>query len=100
MKSQIQSALETMSREELRAVATHLNVPRGKEKKNTIVNLADAFTSGKARFKLVFTIKTNPPAGAQFGSRKLFIKKLRTYGDEKVLLNPPPLKTQPTLQPA
>jgi hypothetical protein len=98
MKSQIKFALETMTRAELRAVATHLNVPRGKEKKNTIVNLTDAITLGLARFKLVFTIKTNPPAGGQF-SRKLFIKKLRTYGVGKVLLRPPDIASK-TLQSA
>ncbi len=78
----------TMTRDELRQTATVLGVPRGKSKENTIANLTAAVESGKAGLKAVCTV-CHPPTATMKYSRPVFIKKLRTYKGDKVLMNAP-----------
>ena len=68
----------SMSRNELRALATSLNVPRGKSNKDTIANLEKAIADGKANVKGVFTVSFKPADGS--ASRVTYFgKTLRTY---------------------
>ncbi len=78
----------SMTRDELRAVATVLGVPRGKDRQNTVSNLTSAVEDGKAGLKAVCTV-CKPPSGVVKFSRPVFIKKLRTYKGDKVLMNAP-----------
>ena len=69
---------ESMTRDELRAVATSLNVPRGKNAKDTIANLTQAVADGKAQIKMVCTVSFKPADGS--ASRVTYFgKTLRTY---------------------
>ena len=77
--------LVSMTRDELRSVASVLNVPRGKDKADTIRNLTDAIDKGAARVSITATIKANPANGSTF-ARTIFSKKLRTYKPAKVLV--------------
>ena len=68
----------TMTHDELKAVATSLNVPVGKNVKATVSNLSKAIQEGKAHVKAVFTISFKPDDGS--APRKThFGKTLRTY---------------------
>lgn len=70
--------LNSMTRDELRAVATSLNIPRGKNAKDTIANLSKAIADGKAHVKAVCTISFKPADGS--ASRVTYFgKTLRTY---------------------
>ncbi len=70
--------LQSMTRDELRAVATSLNVKRGKNTSDTIKNLETAIAEGKAHVKAVCTISFKPADGS--ASRKTYFgKTLRTY---------------------
>jgi hypothetical protein len=88
---QTYEVLNSMTRDEVRALATHLNVPRGKDKKNTVANLSRALADGKARIKSIVTISTNPPDGSQYGGKVLFVKKFRSYKPDRVLNPVPPV---------
>jgi hypothetical protein len=96
--NQITDLLNTMSRTELRRLAIHLNIPRGRNKHDTIANLGNAFSTGTARLKIVFTIKAEPVRGMRF-SRPLFMKKIRNYDTDRVLFQVPPV-AHPPLTPA
>jgi hypothetical protein len=77
---------ETMTRDELRVVATRLNVPRGRDRTTTIDNLVDAVAEGKAQVKFVAYINEPPAPGCDKGN-PIFIKKIRTYdGDRNILV--------------
>ncbi len=80
--------LASMTREELRSVARVLGVPRGKNTKDTIANLTQAVADGKAQVKMVGYI-TTPVTPEQPFRKTLFVKKLRTYKDDKVLVSVP-----------
>lgn len=82
---QIVNSLNTMTRDELRAVATKLNVPRGKDKINTVANLSTAIAAGAARFTLEFTIREKGIADSTYANA-IFKKKLRTHKPDKVVL--------------
>ena len=90
---QTYEVLNSMTREEVRALATHLGVKRGKDKKNTVANLARAVVDGKARIKTLVTISSPPLAGCAFG-RTLFVKKFRSYKPDKVTSPVPPVLVQ------
>ena len=83
--------LASMTRDELRSVAKVLNVPRGRNGKDTLANLSNAIATGKAHIKVLGYIYAPAPADAPAGSRgaTVFIKKLRTYKADKVLFAPP-----------
>lgn len=83
--SQVLDALNTMTRDELRAVAARLNVPRGKDKVNTVSNVATAIVGGDARFTLEFTIREKGIADSTYAPA-IFKKKLRTHKPDKVTL--------------
>jgi hypothetical protein len=85
--------LNTMTRSELRRLAIHLGVRRGRNRSDTIRNLSDAITLGKARLKSVVTIETAPLPGnpASYHGKTLFCKKFRTYKADKVLIPVPPV---------
>jgi len=84
-RDQIILSLSTMTRDELRTLALRLNVPRGKDKTNTVSNLTNAISNGKAQFKVVFTIKSTPEPNHKSGD-SIYMKKLRSYGKEKVIM--------------
>lgn len=88
---QVYETLNSLTRDELRALATHLGVPRGKDKKNTVANLAAAVRDGKARVKTLVYISSPPPDGQEYGGRTLLVKKFRTYKPDKVLQPVPPV---------
>ena len=101
--SNFRPLLTSMTRDELRAVATALNVPRGKNSKDTIANLETAIDAGKAQVKAVFTISFKPedasaPRLTHFG------KTLRSYvsgpgsGDETWLVPANAVEGSPTDQ--
>lgn len=70
--------LATMTRDELRAVASEINVPRGKNTKDTIKNLEKAVADGKLHFKASCTLSFKPEDGS--APRKTYFgKTLRTY---------------------
>jgi len=70
--------LNSMTRDELRAVATSLNVPRGKNAKDTITNLMKAVAANKVQVKMDCTISFKPADGSK-GRVTYFGKTLRTY---------------------
>ena len=85
--------LDSMTRDELRALATSLKVKQGKSSKNTIINIETAIKEGKAQVKAVFTVSVKPADGS--ASRVTYLgKTLRTYvsgpgkGDETWLTTP------------
>ena len=66
----IPAALGTLTRDELRALAANLNVPRGKDKENTIANLTAAILNVKVHVKTVLYIST-PPSPRSVGKQSL-----------------------------
>jgi hypothetical protein len=95
--------LASMTRDELRAVATSLNVSRGKNAKDTAANLEKAIADGKAHVKAVCTISFKPADGS--ASRVTYFgKTLRTYvsgpgkGDETWLTPAAPVSGSPADQ--
>ncbi len=99
--SNFRPLLASMTRDELRAVASALNVPRGKNAKDTIANLEKAIAEGKAHIKAVCTISFKPEDGS--ASRKTYFgKTLRTYvsgpgkGDETWLTPAAAVSGSPT----
>ncbi len=81
--------LNSLTRDELRAIATTINVPRGRSKDNTVDSLVTAIRTGKAHVKSLVTISTPPPAGQSFGGTTLLVKKLRTYKPDRIITAPP-----------
>lgn len=77
----------SMNREELRTLARSLNVPRGRNAKDTIANLQQAVADGKAHVKTLGYVYAPPAPGSPVGSRGpcVFMKKLRTYKPNKTL---------------
>ena len=73
-------SLETMSRDELRNLATKCNVPREKEKKNTVDNLVSAMEKNEIRMTSAFTIRTGEKEGDM-----VYCKKLRTAREDSVV---------------
>lgn len=70
--------LSSMTRDELRAVATEIGVPRGKNAKDTAANLQKAVADGKLNFKASCTLSFKPEDGS--APRKTYFgKTLRTY---------------------
>ena len=93
----LHAALGTLTRDESRALATHLGVPRGKNKNDTVYHLADAITAGKAHVKTVIYISTPPKTedlaiNPYAKGRTLFVKKFRNYKTDKVLTPVPPIQ--------
>ena len=84
---QITDTLNTMSRDELRAVASKLGVKPGKDKANTVQNLTSAIEAGNARFTIEFTIREKGTAGSSYAN-SVYRKKLRTHKPDKVLFAP------------
>lgn len=79
-KTLISLTLNSMSRNELRLVAKRLNIPRGKDKNNTISNLVNAFEQKTARFTLQFTIRRNPDPTARYAIySKIYSKRYAIY---------------------
>ena len=69
---------DSMTREELAALAKSLGVSVGKSKANTIANLNKAVAAGKAQIKMVCTLSFKPADGS--ASRVTYFgKTLRTY---------------------
>lgn len=85
--SLIIDTLNSMTREELCAVATKLGVPRGKGKNNTVGNLVTAFGNGQAQFTIQFTVRSNPtnPDVNTVGNA-IYSKKLRTHKPDKIMI--------------
>lgn len=81
----IVNTIGTMTRSELRAVATQLNVPRGRNRSDTVKNLAKAILDGKARFTIQFTLRSNEQPDVRFAPT-IFSKKLRTHKPDKVIV--------------
>ena len=71
-----QAALETLSREELAAVAKSLGLPVGKSKSNSIANIVKAGAAGKVHFKTQFTVSFKPNGGSRM---TYFGKTMRNY---------------------
>ena len=70
--------LSSMTRDELRAVATEIGVPRGKNASDTAKNLQQAVADGKLHFKASCTLSFKPADGS--ASRQTYFgKTLRTY---------------------
>lgn len=92
------AVLNTLSRDELRAFATHLGVPRGKDKQDTIKNLVAVMgNSDKVYVKTVveFHVPPTPEAKASWYRAKgksLFAKKFRNYRTDKVIRPVPPVE--------
>lgn len=92
--------LQSMSRDDLRAVATNLGVPRGKNREDTIANLADAVEEGKAHIKANWTISFKPADGSK-SRETYFVGMNRTYisgpgkGNEVIFVAPAKGKPAP-----
>ena len=83
----IDKCLSDMTRDELRATATALNVKRGKDRKDTIANLASAIEAGKAGLTIQFTIRQPRLTETSFAA-PVFSKKFRTHRPDKVIVTP------------
>lgn len=81
----VTTLLATMSRDDLRNIATVANVPRGKDKTDTMKNLTAAVEQGTLQLKTVCTLQL-PPKNGQTFKKPVLIKKLRTYKPEKTYL--------------
>ena len=79
--------LSTLTRDELRALASRVSVPRGKDRVDTIINLTDAIVAGKVMVKNVVTVYI-PPTPENPWRQTVFVKKLRTYKEDKTLVCP------------
>ena len=79
-----QVLFESMNWAELKSVAKVLKITVGKNKAVTMANLTDAVAHGKAGIKLVGYISAAPAEGSTFRPT-VYIKKLRTYKDDKVV---------------
>jgi hypothetical protein len=83
--------LVSMTRDELRGVASAAGVKTGKSKEDTIANLQSAIGQNQVNVKLVATVSVNPEGGTR---KSFYIKTLRTYvsgtgrGDEVLLAAP------------
>lgn len=86
--NQITDALNSMTRDELRAAATQLGVTRGKEKVNTVQNLVAAINENKVRFTLAFYLRPNTNPDSVIAPT-VYAKKLRTHKKDKVMVPPP-----------
>ena len=71
-----QAALETLSREELAAVAKSLGLAVGKSKSNSIANIVAGANAGKVHFKTQFTVSFKPDGGSRM---TYFGKTMRNY---------------------
>jgi hypothetical protein len=80
--------LNTMTRNQLRAVASSLKVSRGKKKTDTLANVMDAICTNDARLSVEFTIREKSQFGQDF-TNAIFKKKLRTYREDIVIISPP-----------
>lgn len=76
--SNAHTLLTSMTRDELRAVASKINVPRGKSTKDTVANLEKAIADGKLHFKASCTLSFKPDDGSA-ARVTYFGKTLRTY---------------------
>jgi hypothetical protein len=85
--SLITNCLNSMTREELRAVAKELNIKSGKDKNTTIANLVTAFGNLESQFTIQFTIRKNPenPEWNTVGNA-IYSKKLRTHKHDRIML--------------
>lgn len=81
----IATLLSTLSRDQLRSIATVSNVPRGKDKTDTMKNLTAAVENGTLEFKALCTLQL-PAADGKTFKKPVLIKKVRNYKPEKVYL--------------
>jgi hypothetical protein len=81
--AQIFDSLNTMTRAQLRATARKLNIRTGRNKSDSIANIASAIANQQARFTVIFTIREPGVAGSSFAPA-VFQKKLRTHKPNKV----------------
>jgi hypothetical protein len=81
----ITQTLDNLTRDEARAIATKLGVPRGRNRADTIKNLVAAVETKKARLSVTVTIRSNPHPEASYAPA-LFSKKFRTHKPNKVLV--------------
>ena len=80
--------LGTLTRDQLRALATKAKVKTGRDKKNTIANLARAISDGKLWFKTTVDLFTPPTVPGAFYTRtRLFSKKFRSYKPDRVVVS-------------
>ena len=91
--------LNTLTRDELRALSTHLGVQRGKNKEDSITNMVSAFTNGMAHVKTIVYISTPPTLESKAidpyaKGNTLFIKEFRNYKTDKVIIHVPPMLVQ------
>lgn len=75
--------LNDLTREELNAVASNLNLSLGKSKSNTVTNIAQAITKGKARISGVVSIQT--PRTDNKIPLNLAVRKIRTHKPDKTI---------------
>lgn len=81
----VYEVLNSMTRNELRSLAKRINVPRGRNKKDTETNLEQAIYNDKAQFKAVVYIYALPVPPFAHG-QILFVKKFRNYKPDKVII--------------
>jgi hypothetical protein len=77
----VYEALNNMTRTELRNLAKHLDVPRGRDKNNTEKNLAQAIFDGKAQVKIQVRIIARPIPPSNFGD----VLIIKTFGQNEVI---------------
>ena len=88
IKSHVHDALNSMSRQELRKLATRFNLRVGQNKQNTVDSIVKAIDGEKIGFKSVVTISEMPLSPTSTTIRKsVFVKKFRTYKPDKVLVH-------------
>ena len=76
--------LESLSRDEVRKLATVLGVPRGKDKGQTVINIAKAVFDDKVGFKC--EVQFNLPLSEhQIHRMPLFNKKFHSYKDKVIV---------------
>jgi hypothetical protein len=84
---QTYEVLNSLTRDQLRNIAAHASVPRGRDKKNTAAHIVAAIRDGKLKFKSIVTISI--PTENPFVNKTLLMKKFRSYKNDKVLADVP-----------
>jgi len=77
-----------MTRNELRALAMKLNVPRGQNKCDTITNLSRAFDANKFQVKAYVSFFAPAILPEQNHGPSVFVGKIRSYKPGLKVLNP------------
>jgi hypothetical protein len=85
---QTYETLNSLTRNQLRALAARAGVKMGRNKKDSVANLSRAISDGKLLYKSEVSIFTPPTVPGNYWTRtRLFAKKFRSYKPDRVLFD-------------